>query len=133
MPKFRSIYNWFIFHLPISAEKVFFFVLPGTGYRHDLTATPSNNLIQDSGFHHSIAYSRPTTCEIQEMPNHLCIIMGECGFFYEGYYVSLPGTVLDHLEEAEEEDLDEGQEEDMEKAGEAAEIPALDWVVLDLE
>lgn len=90
-----------------------FFVLPVTGYRHDLTATPSNNLIQDSGFHHFVtisAYSRLTTCEIQEMPNHLCIIMGECGFLYEGYYVSIPGTVLDHLEEAEEEDIDQASE-----------------------
>jgi hypothetical protein len=61
------------------------------------------------------------------MPNHLCIIMGECGFLYEGYYVSLTGAVLDRLEEVEEED--------MEQAEEAAdsETPASAWVVLDLE
>ena len=105
-----------------------FFVLPGTGDRHDLTATPSNNLLQDSDFHRFVAisaYSRPTTCEIQEMPNHLCIIMRERGFLYEGYYVSLPGTVLENMEQAEEED--------MEQAEEAAEILASAWVVLDLE
>ena len=64
-----------------------------------------NNTIQDSGFHRFVAisaYSRPTTCEIQEISNYLCIIMGECGFLHKGYYVSLPGTVLDQLEEAEE-------------------------------
>jgi len=97
-----------------------FFVLPGTGDRHDLTATPSNNLLQDSDFHRFVAisaYSRPTTCEIQEMPNHLCIIMRERGFLYEGYYVSLPGTVLGQLEEAEE----------------AAEFSPSAWGVLDLE
>jgi hypothetical protein len=38
-------------------EKMFFPILPGTGYRHDLTAAPSNNLIQDSGFHHFVAIS----------------------------------------------------------------------------
>jgi hypothetical protein len=51
------------------------------------------------------------------MPNHLCIIMGECGFLYEGYYVSLPGTVLDQVEEA----VEEAEEEDVA------------WVVFDLE
>jgi hypothetical protein len=61
-------------HIPFAHqrnEEMFFFVLPGTGYRHDLTETPSNNLIQDSGFRRFVAisaYSRPTTCEIQETP-----------------------------------------------------------------
>jgi hypothetical protein len=59
------------------------------------------------------------------MANYLCIIMGECGFLCEGYYVSLPGTVLNRLEEVEEDN--------MEQAEEAAEIPASASVVLDLE
>jgi hypothetical protein len=87
------------------------------------TRNISDNLIQDSGFHGFVTisvYTRPTTGEIQKMSNYLCITMEEYGFLYEGYYVSLPGMVLDRTEEAEE-------------AEGAAEVPASAWAVSDLE